>query len=709
MALTPDLDVRLYGADNKRMTLPSEWISALDFEVGERGGYGQGSMRVHEQYAGGFLPVEVERIDVRMWGQVLYRGFLRISHTDTGGEDQSASPSLYGMIELLNGYLVRRRFVYPVPVDPGVLFVDLVYEYVKRVGRQPNIVVDVAGVSFLSLLIQQFDAVGKSFSQAMNDLCDLFPQQLLWGCDVDGTGTDRIYLRPRVATVKYKFSLGDKVKALTYPRDATQIVNTLLITGASLDGSGYPPNLAPNGSFEDTLAPGEYTSNLLQNGDFDHGSGGTRPNNTWQVMGDPSLDGRFGRTGNAAVLDNNPSAEAIFEDVAVVGGQPCHGSIWAMVIAGETWRFRLILTYYDVSGAVLDTLTGDWQTPPADNVYRHYQLDWTNPAASGATKLRYRLETDPANSGAQGLNVDDASLWIAQVAAAKWTQGTSVNAHFTLLDWANSDNSLEPYDGGTMVKAQAAITGAGGYAEITNTLAARISVKPNRVYYVSAWVYAGAGVTITAAIGAKVYHGGTLDATLVGSSQTWTGGGWHLLSYIVTTGGNSDGVDILLRVYSGTVIYIDAVSVFENNLPNINHQEIYYPGSSYTAVRSVDDYAGFIGGAAAASITNWGPREQEVSNGNILTIADLDAFCILYFTAHAVSNVNAGLTIFGPTSPVFLDGQVLIVNMPSAPPSLFASNVRYRFDGAGVEMTIDLNDKQPDLALLLREIQEGKR
>jgi hypothetical protein len=714
MALTPELDIRFYGANGKRKMLPSDWVVSIEWETGERGGFLSGTLKVQAPYGMGstqsFLTVEVEHIDVRLWGILLYRGFVRISQSDTTGTDQTDSPTLYGMIEILNGYLVRRHYCYAVPVSPDVLFADLVNDYVKRSGRQPNIVIDVAGVSSMGLLIQQFDATGKSFPQALNDLCDLFPQRLIWGCDVDGSGTDRIYLRPRVSTVKYKFAVGRDVQALLYPRDATQVTNRLVVTGASLDGSGYPPNLCPNGSFEDCAIPGEMTSNLLQNPSFDLDNAGTRPGNGWQTQGDPSVDGTYGRSGNAAVLDNNPSSpEAIYQDLGVAGGVSCHASCWAMVITGETWRFRFILSYLDGSGTVLDTITSAYITPPSDNVYRHYQLDWTNPSAATAVKLRWRLETDPANSGAHGLDIDDCSGWVDRVSAASWQIGQNSNAAWALLDWSNHDGAIVPYDGGTMVKAQASITGAGGYAEITTISTARITVKHVRVYYVSAWIYVAAGTTVQAAIGGRVYAGGTLQNTLVGAVRSLTATGWNLISYIVTTGTASDGLDVIVRLYNGTQTYIDAVSVFENNLPNINHQEIYYPASTYTAVRDVNDYVGVVSSDAGASIANWGPREKQETNTNILSISDLDAYCIAYFNAHAVSLVNAGLTIFGPIAPVYLDGLVQIENLPTSPPALFASRVRYKIDQGGIGLTVDLNNEQPDLALLLREIQEGKR
>lgn len=705
------LDVRMYGTDGKRMLLPSIWIESLEFEITERGGYGQGTLKVKEEWAGLFATSEVERIDVRLWCQLVYRGNVRISHSDLSGEGQSFSPTLYGLIEVLNGYIVRRKYSFAAPVSPDQLFTTLVYDHVKRAGRQPGILVDTTGVAGLSLVVQQFDATGKSFSQAMNDLCDLFPQKVIWGIDTDASGVDRIYLRPRVTTTNYKFALGDNVRALTYPRDATQVVNSLLVTGATLDGSGYPPNLCPNGSFEDSTIPGEITSNLLLNPGFDLDNGGTRPGAGWQNLGDPSIDGSYGRSSpNAAVLDNNPSAEAIFQDCAASDGLPCHATCWAATITGESWRFRFVLTYYNAAGTILDTITGSWETPPADNVFRHYQLDWPGPAASGAATLRYRLETNPADSGVHGLNVDDCSLWVEQVGSTSWQPGINSGANFTTLDWAYSDVVVSPYDGGAMVKILPNITGgAGSYAQIMTTALARVQVKQHMTYVVSAWVFVDTAVTVTAAIGAKVWQGTTLQATLVGTTHTFTGGGWHLISYEVVTAASSDGLDVLIRFYTGTQCFVDAVSVWENAIPDISHQEIYYPGDAFTAYRNVSDYTSFLTADAAGSLTKFGPREAEVSNSNVFNLSDLDAFCILYLDAHAASEVNAGLTIFGPTSPVYLDGAVEIVNLPSPPPALAVSNVRYRIDEQGIEMTIDLNNKQPDMALLLREIQEGTR
>jgi len=714
MSTAPELDIRFYSATGLRMTLPADWIVSIDFQIGEQGGYLDGTLKVSSPYGGGFQTFEVERVDVRLWGQMVYRGFIRISQTDTNGENQTASPSLYGMIEKLNGYLVRRPYAYAAPADPGVVFTDMVQEYVKRAGRQPNIIIDVGGVAALGLSILQFNAAGKTFSQAMNDLVSLFPGKLIWGCDVDGTGNDRIYLRPRATSVKYKFSVGANVRELLYPRDATQVTNTLIVTGAHLDATtAYPPNIAPNGSFETPIIPGELTSNLLQNTDFSVASG-ANPGTPWQHSGDPTLDGTYARTGSGAacVFDNNPSAgETIWQDVAITYSLPVHATCWLMTIAGEHWQVRMRMEYRTAGGTVSDNIVGPWIDPPADGVWRHYRLDWPAPTAPGATILRFYLEQNGSvSTGGHGMNADNPAMWIAQVMAEGWQQGVGSGGAFSALDWNNHDNSVVAFDGGAMVKLSPAITGgAGSYAQIGTAQAKRISVQTHAAYYLQAWIYVASG-SVDVALGGVVWSGGSVTGTLVGSVHTIAAGsGWTQVQYIVNTGSPADGLDIILRFYTSGTCWVDGVACFFNNLPDQNHQEIYYPGSTYTAVRSVNDYAGSLSGPAAASILTFGVREQEVSNSNILTLSDLDAYCTLYLQAHATSLINAGLTIFGPAAPVYLDGQVKIENLAVAPPALAPSNVRYRIDQNGIEMTIDLDNKRPDLALLLREIQEGKR
>ncbi len=269
---TLEWEARLYDSSGHRIRMPLRWVEGIDFELGEQGGCLNGSMKLLAAWEELRL-TGTERVDVWLWGQLVYRGWVRMPQ-DEASVPERKSPTLQGLMETLRGYQVRRPFAYVAETDVGDVFRDLVSFYVARPGRLPGVLVDSTGVSALNITLQSFDASNRDFAQAMNDLCNVSPGSLIWGCDVEPTsGRDRIYLRPRSSAVRYKYSVGDKVSTFVYPQDTSQVVNAVYVTGAEQTF----PNLAPNASFERPVAPGELTGNLLQSPSFEDASGGTIP------------------------------------------------------------------------------------------------------------------------------------------------------------------------------------------------------------------------------------------------------------------------------------------------------------------------------------------------------------------------------------------------------------------------------------------------
>lgn len=713
MALTPEADIRLYNAAGQRLQLPREWITEATFEIAERGGCSNGGLTITAPWEALSL-TGTEYVDIRLWGQLLYRGFLLTPSTEMA-TTEAFKPTLYGLSERLNAFLIQRDFAYLPGTDISEIFTDLVTRYALPSDRLPNLQIDVTGISALGLTqIGTVAVSGKSLTQALNWLCDQYPDQLIWGCDVDNLGRNRCYLRQRSEDVAYTYVVGGNVEAMTYPRDVTQVVNRIVVTGGKLDNDTvYQPNIAGNGSFEETVVPGELTTNLLVNTDFSAASG-ANPGPPWGWIGDPTLDGTYSRTGSGAacVFDNNAfPGETIFQDTAVTEALPAHASAWLMTIVGEHWRVRLRMEYRNGSGTVLDSIVGPWIDPPADNIWRHYQLDWANPSASGATILRYILEQDASLSvGSHGLNADDCAMWIGQISAKGWKQQPGSGGGLTLLDWTSNDPVPAPRDGDAKVKLTAAITGgSGSYAEIGSTVGSRISVHTHSVYYLAAWIYVPAGgPSMDVAIGAKLYAGSTLNVTLVSPIQTITGpasgnGGWTQVQFNLTTGGSADGMDLILRFYSSATCYLDAVAVWFNSLPDWSNTDIYYPGDTFTAVRDSTEFGMLVSADAALSPSVYGWREKAVSNPNVVDLTTLDAFCVGYFNAHATPAVQGTLDIADPKAPIGQAGTVRLVNLPNAPPPLFPARVRYTV-GSAIRLSCDLNNDRPDLASLLRQV-----
>jgi hypothetical protein len=698
-----EVDIRLYNADGTRKYLPQQWIESAEFELAERGGMQNGSLSIlapweQLQLAG------TEYVDIWLWGQRLYRGWVRTAQNELNVPEK-ANPTLYGLMEFLNGYLVRRCYCYAQPVDISQVFLDLANEYVVRSNRLPNLVLDAGGVPALGIQIQSFCAKGKTVSQALNDLCDQAPGQLIWGGDVDASGNNRLYLRPRATSTKYKFPVGDKVSAILYPRDATQVVNRVYVTGGKAD----PPNLASNGSFEECVLPGQLTSNVLLNPSFEQGL------TYWGVYNDPTVASGFGRTDtNAVNFDNNPSApEEISQNIAVSAVRPVNVAFYLQAFAGELWGMQVRVMYY--SGGTLVNAPNDWRggtlvveqdsivfSPTPNGAYQLFTFSAAFAGSVGlAATYMQVLFTMVQTGGTPGTNFDDASVWFTdENQSDQWAQGLSVNANFALLDWANKE--IAAYDGSLCVKAQANILVAGGYAEIRNTLAARIDVKPSRTYTLVVFFQA-VSASASVRIGTQEFTDSTAGTTTLSDATTIASGSWQIVLLAVTTGTTTNVMDLEIRLYDGNAVYIDAVGLYEG----ASRPGLYYTGDTFQAVRSVTDYsAGQIGSDAAASITAWGEREKAEQIDTVLDTSTLDAYCIGYFKSKAAPVIQGRLTLKGATDSVGLDGLVQVENLPSAPPALFPSRLRYQI-GQTIDIDIDLNNERPDLALLLRNAVIG--
>lgn len=693
---TREVDIRLYTSAGLRKRLPSFWIDSLDFEVAERGGYGNGRLSV----LAGWEELEIEGteyVDVRLFGEFAYRGFV-LQPEQSVDVPERWNLGLFGLMERLNGYLVRRCQCFTGPVDVGEVFLDLVETYVKRANRLPNVQVSVSGVEALGITVENFCAEGATVSQAFNDLCDLAPDRLLWGCDVDGNGEDRIYLRAKPTTTARKFFIGSDVRAFLYPRDYTQIVNKVYVTGAEAD----PKNLIPNGSFEDCEKPGELTGNLLLNPSFEQYVNVDDVTH-WERGGDPTI-GEVGRTGSACFyLDNNPDApEIIAQNVAVGELNGLSMSVWMLVNEGGVNQVQLRLGLYDSGLSLLGSLDSVVIQPEDDGQWHRYALEWADVRSAdypGVAYARFQLTCLSCADDNLGVLVDDAALWIPRVSAKGWAVGASSSASYKRLDW-NDTGEPDAAHGAVKVAVQADISGS-GYVEIRQADNDRPSVKGGQFYVLDFRVYpVGGGGDV--AIGVREYDGGSLVDTQIGSDETLVGGLWQQVSFAFTTDPATTEAAPFIRFKTDErVYYLDGAGLWEGTLPSR-----YYPGDRFEAEKSTDDYdASEIGAEAAASIATHGEREREEASDAVRDEVSLDAWAKAYFRKWAVPQVEGRLDLFGPTRLLDQAGLVEIENLPSAPGGLFPTRIRTTVREV-IEINVDLNSERPDLANVLRQVQQ---
>jgi len=694
-----DSDVRLYTSAGLRKSLNPEWITGIDFEMGERGGFQNGSITV--QAAWDDLSIDgTEYVDIRCFDAttVTYRGYV-MRPEQVLSVPEVWKFTLSGLMERTNGYLVRKCYCYADYTDIGTIFQEMVTDWVAP--NLSGLVVDVTGISALNIKLLNFCATGKTFSEAMNQLIDSAPYTMIWGFDVTSSGANQIYLRPRSTTVQDTYIVGKDVTAFTYPRDVTQVVNKGYFTGGTAD----LPNLAPNASFENCVGATDAAANLLLNGSFETQTPSSSRQNAayWnrdnsavrRQFPDDNPSANLSRTGNCYIEMTN--ATAIFYQTVQVGyAQPINVSIWARQNTnGDTENFRFRVQELDSVGTVLATQVSGNLTP-ATSTYEQFTYTFTL-AQPTCTQAVFVFEMMSAGGVAHGIIYDDAVVTLTTPQADGWTIGTNSDKTFATLDWASRGWAK---DGIQSVKIIPSAAGA-GYVEIVTRPESNVNVAPGKTHYFTVWTYGVAGSVV---LGWREYADGVLTSTQgmsVAEVVVGVSGTRHTFSS--TTGTTTNTIQPFIRIYdsSSNPVYVDAVMITMGASPPLGD---FYTGSNYEAVRSVTDYtSGQIGTAQAASIASYGLREKAETVDIITNSTLLDTFAIPYFAAFATPSVQGSLTVKNAVKNVSLTGTIRMVNIPSPPPALFPSRVRYNI-GDSFEIAIDLNNQRPDMAALLRKV-----
>lgn len=697
-----ELDLRYYDSTGKRKDIPASAVTSVGFEFHEQGGFQNGEVTLTADWSD-LSATGTEYFDIRLFGAttVTYRG-LAMQPTQELSDPPQWTFQLFGMMERTNGYLVRRDYAYSTYTDIGTIFQEIVSDWVS--ANISGLVVDVTGVSALNITLLSAKVAGKTASQAFNALLEYAPQSLIWGFDVDSSGANRIYLRPRSASVQDTYAVGGDITGLTYPRDVTQVANKIYVTG----GTATVPNLAPNASFEVADDVTADSANLLFNGSFEQQTdpSGSRQN-AWfwtnsggavrrQYPDDNPLSGNLSRTGNCYV-EMTTSGATMSQPLINIGyPQPVVASLWARQNTnGDSEHFVMWIQEQDAAGTVLNTITtGD--LTPVSNVYELFTHTFT-PTQATTTQLTFGYNQNSAGGTGHGIISDDATITLSNATAASWQAGASVDAVFTTLDWQSRDYA---YDGITSVKVTPNILVGGGYVEIRVNPQEMVNVKPGQTTYLTVWMKGAAG---TAALGWREFADGVNTSTLGMATAEAISAGWTRLLYSHQTGATTNQIDPYIRIYdtSGNPVYIDAVMVTQGAAPGAGD---FWKGANYEGIRDVTYFTGGeLSSAASASISTYGLREKAESVDNITNATLLDAFAADYFNAYAIPAVQGRLQIKNATRLVALTGTLRVVNLTNAPPALFPSRVRYRI-GESLDIDVDLNNQRPDMATLLRKV-----
>lgn len=689
-------------------------VSQLNFEIQERGGYGSGAC----EFIAGWDEVSLagtERVDVYLWDEPAYRGYLRIAQKSVASPE-SANPQFYGMVAILDQWKVKRKYAYGCATDVATIARDIALDYVAVSGRFPSVSLDMS--TAVGATLKEYDGRGKSIAQAFNELADMAPNQAIWGAVMDNATPvpgDILYFKPKPTATSYVVPVGDNVQAFTYPSDTHEIVNSL----APLKGGAVlQPNLAINGSFEEVKPASEYAGNLLLNYSFEDATA------YWSFANGASVKqtGGSGATGTSKTgnwwLELDTTNEEAAQTVNIIPLGHYEASLWARLeFPANTNTGYFIVEGYDAFNVLIVTsattpLTG------LSGIYQRFTVDMDLASHATVTKLKFRVGSNGGTESFNGILVDDCGIYeYCADAQETWRVLNTGNAVIDEFDWASEAVTARTGEYSVRINCSG-ISVTADTGELYYLPSESPDVKPEERYTIIAWWRTdGTGTPADSAltIGAvSIKSDNTQDtvwesdtAVIPGSGQT----DWQMIYKDFVTNGDTAKLQLFVRVRTNTVMYIDDVMLVEGEVPSeVQSKGGYWPGDTYqryidvteTVVNSNGDaFNTMLDTNVSSSITNYGEHEDDPSNDLVTDLDTALAYASGQFNAKALPKVQARLEIFGARKLIGQEGKLRIVNIPNAPDALFPSRSNYTISAEAINCSVELGDQRPDLASLL--------
>lgn len=715
-----ELDVRLYDAKDpstgKRKAFGSEGIDlsevigGVNFELQELGGMGGGSLDFLADWPYVSL-AGTERVDVYLWDSLIYRGYARLNVKNIAAPE-SVRIQLYGLISVLDQWVVKKKYAYGCDMDVSAIFEDIANDYIKVSGRFPNITIDVDSVGGT---LKEFDARGKSVAQAFNELMQFVPEQAVWGVEFDSASPvpgDILYCRPKPTATGYVVPVGGNVQAFAYPVSTQNLVNRISpLRGGLIE----QPNLLTNGGFESAAPASEDAGNLLLNAGFDD------PSNTrWSLSGGATIKstpGDFGgpRSGTKW-LEVDTVGEKATQTVYITNGRHYEFSCWARLESSTLCAFLMKMELLNSGGTVLHTASlgvNSLNNPPLDEpIYRRYVVDADTSGYPTCTQIRVTIEGNGGTASNDGVDVDDAGLYeYCGTAQEHWRLHQTGGCTISTYDWASDGPTAGPRTGALclMVGPQNISTSA-DTAELYDLPSLSASVEPNQTYTFIVWwqtdgVGGGSddGVSIGGVCIDSANNQGTTfeSSTFVGSPSSWS------MAYLqMTTESDTARLQMFVRVRATAKrVYIDDMMLVQGGVPDeVENYGGFWPGDTYERYWAVTDsvLGPMLNASVPDSITTYGTYETTDENRLVVDLDTSKAFAAGQFNAKALPRVEATLQIYGAQEAIKPDGKLRLVNLASPPDALFPTRVSYQCGVDGIHITAELGEPRADLAHLLR-------
>jgi hypothetical protein len=709
-----ELTVEVFDGDTTtRRTLPSGRVLKASWSDERYGGWKDFSLDL------GALPSDLpdiaagDRVEFYWRGVRCYRGSV---HTTSRTEEEPPTLQVSGSgIVLLAGKPVcQGSYLYPAAVDLARAFADIAADAVAPV--LPSLRIDARDTGATTQLVE---ADRKTFADVAQDIAQNQGANLVvWGCDVDGAGNDRLFVKPFSTSRDHLYPVpGRNVSAAKGDEATADLVNRLTIMG----GNPRYPNLIYNSSFERPRFGGEGTGNLVEKAGFEESG-------TWSGTGSRKQSG--GRTGEGTPF----AGEWMYEtDISGEYVQQTQNPPATAIVVGRDYTFsfrakceqvsfavvgQATLTWLDTGGSTISTETVALPDPTgvADPRLTAAWQEWTitSRAPVGATGFRVRGEVTSGGGIRKGILWDEVQVYDSgAVYQSSWEMVAPGTGTVDVVNWA-----LRPQGGAQdgahclFVDVSAADSDA-GEVRLQPVSQKRWDALGGNSYDLSVWLKSPPGITANGKLQlvCKEYKSdGSLVATTthaIAAGSGWSS--WTQHSVQVDCNQQTTQVCAWLAFRGNTAVYVDAFC-FRDAAAGGD----YLRDGQYVVQIDTDDAAlTGLSAAAAASVATYGYRDDVARVDSVTTLADARSYAEAFFNAHAAPFPAPTVEVLAP-SPVRMprpgdlvtlggdDGAVLMGGEETLP----ITRVRWTWDGV-LKASIELKRERPNLVdLLLKRLKK---
>jgi hypothetical protein len=549
------LEIWLYNADNSGyLIVPKEAITTgLYARVVSKGGYDEGFLplvgRKSDYPLSRRQRVEFIYRDSANTAHRFYRGYVRRikdRRIVNGGKiNRVVECRLFGAFQDVGGRVSRIRVAQSPGIDKGAIVYRIYGQAVLSKLKYPVS----ADCQFINDALATYDAYDKTVATDLDELTS-DSGSVVYGCDVDSSGSDRLFFRPDDTLYSHTFvTPATSVSGWVDEDDTSKQFTVLTIKGGALQ---YPNLLGPytgdNTSFERPFTAADTQTNLLLNPSFETkiGGFGNLPAN-WTLTGSSAWENSNPRTGNYKVR-LGAVADVLSQKITPTGG--------SALVPGDTYVFSVpcrlgtgnpvglstataTITWYDTAGTTIVGVTSGTVAPAGAS------YDATVNNATGPTAIASQCPTATSFTGniTSGSNSVGSVSSVVGLSIGQVVVGTGIPVGTTITDIPSSTTLTLSANATATTPGLAITTTAAVQALLSVTFATRLSSTD--LYLDDLAFYDSTALTQP---GWELYPTGT--ASILSTNWAYSADAFDgvYCLYLKGLAQNADGNDIALRL-----------------------------------------------------------------------------------------------------------------------------------------------------------------